>query len=378
MKTVRIITLHLAYGGIEKAVCQMASMFVEKYDVEIISVYDMPDAPAFPIDERVRVRYLLDEIPNRDEWRDCARRKDVFGLARESVRAARILHDKKKAVIDAISAIDDGVIITTRPEHNVLLSKYGRPDVYKLGQLHQDHCFDKKLLDSFRRDYGGLDAFILLTPGLADEVREIMRDNKHTKIVAIPNFLEHYPETIPERREKTILAVGRLVDVKGMDRLIRIFAAVHEKTPDWSLRIAGEGEERPALEALIEKLGISGCVKLMGMLTADEVEREMLSAAIYASTSKSEGLSFALVEAMSCGLAPVAYDVRVGPAATITDGVNGYLVPDGDADGYAARLLGLINDPELMAELSHAAVRRARDFSKESISRQWFDLLEER
>ena len=149
MKTVRIITLHLAYGGIEKAVCQMASMFAEKYDVEIISVYDMPDAPAFPIDERVRVRYLLDEIPNRDEWRDCARRKDVFGLARESLKAARILHDKKKAVIDAVSAIDDGVIITTRPEHNVLLSKYGRPGVYKLGQLHQDHCFDKKLLDSF-------------------------------------------------------------------------------------------------------------------------------------------------------------------------------------------------------------------------------------
>ena len=127
MKTVRIITLHLAYGGIEKAVCQMANLFAEKYDVEIISVYDMPDAPAFPIDERVRVRYLLDEIPNRDEWRDCARRKDVFGLARESVKAARILHDKKKAVIDAISAIDEGVIITTRPEHNVLLSKYGRP-----------------------------------------------------------------------------------------------------------------------------------------------------------------------------------------------------------------------------------------------------------
>ena len=323
-------------------------------------------------------RYLLDEIPNRDEWRDCARRKDVFGLARESLKAARILHDKKKAVIDAVSAIDDGVIITTRPEHNVLLSKYGRSDVYKLGQLHQDHCFDKKLLDSFRRDYGGLDAFILLTPGLADEVREIMRDNKHTKIVAIPNFLEHYPETIPERREKTILAVGRLVDVKGMDRLIRIFAAVHEKTPDWSLRIAGEGEERPALEALIEKLGISGCVKLMGMLTADEVEREMLSAAIYASTSKSEGLSFALVEAMSCGMAPVAFDVRVGPGATITDSVNGYLVPDGDEAAFAERLLALINSPELMAELSANAERRARDFSKENISRQWFDLLEER
>lgn len=57
MKTVRIITLHLAYGGIEKAVCQMANLFAEKYDVEIISVYDMPDAPAFP-DRRTRPRPL--------------------------------------------------------------------------------------------------------------------------------------------------------------------------------------------------------------------------------------------------------------------------------------------------------------------------------
>ena len=85
-----------------------------------------------------------------------------------------------------------------------------------------------------------------------------------------------------------------------------------------------------------------------------------------------------LVEGMSCGLAPVAYDVRVGPALIITDSVNGYLVPDGDADGYAARLLGLINDPKLMAELSHAAVRRAQDFSRENVSRQWFDLLEDK
>ena len=378
METVRIITLHLAYGGIEKAVCQMASLFAEKYNVEIISVYDMPDAPAFPIDPRVKIRYLLDEIPNRDAWHDCAIRKDVFGLARESVKALRILHDKKKAVIAAISEIDDGIVITTRPEHNVLLSKYGRSGVYKLGQLHQDHCFDKKLLDSFKNEYGGLDVFILLTPGLADEVREIMRGNKHTRVAAIPNFLEHYPEKLPERREKTIVAVGRLVEGKGMDRLIKIFAAVHEKAPDWSLHIIGEGEERPALEALIGELGLSDCVKLTGMLSAPEVEREMLSASIYASASKSEGFMLALVEGMSCGLAPVAYDVRVGPAYIMTDGVNGYLVPDGDAAGFAARLLELINEPELMAEISRAALRRAQDFSKENVSRQWFDLLEGR
>ncbi len=376
MKTVRIIALHLAYGGIEKAVCQMANMFAERYDVEIISVYDMPGGPAFPLDERVRVRYLLKDTPNRDEWHDALRRRDAVGFAQESVRAVKILHDKKKAVIDAIKAIDDGVIITTRPDHNVFLSKYGRKTVFKIGQLHQDHAFDKKLLASFRDDYYGLDAFILLTPGLADEVRGVMKDNKHTLVAAIPNFLEHYPGNIPEQREKTIVAVGRLVPVKSMDRLIKIFASVHEKAPDWKLKIIGDGEERGALEALIKELDLADCVTLTGALSAEGVEREMLSASIYASTSKSEGLSFALVEAMSCGLPSVAFDVRVGPGATITDGVNGYLIPDGDADDFAGHLLKLINEPELMAELSRAALLRAEDFSRENVSRKWFELLE--
>ena len=100
--------------------------------------------------------------------------------------------------------------------------------------------------------------------------------------------------------------------------------------------------------------------------------------AIHVVSSRSEGFPFVLMEAQSCGLPIIAYDVRVGPGATITDSVNGYLVPDGDEAAFAERLLALINSPELMAELSANAERRARDFSKENISRQWFDLLEER
>ena len=53
MKTIRILALHLAYGGVEKAICSMANLFVQRYPVEIISVYDMPNAPAYPLDEHV-------------------------------------------------------------------------------------------------------------------------------------------------------------------------------------------------------------------------------------------------------------------------------------------------------------------------------------
>ena len=91
MKKVRIIALHLAFGGIEKAICEMANVFAERYEVEILSVYHMPDSPAFPLDNRVKVRWLLDDIPNRDEWHAALSAHNLPGIARESIRAARIL-----------------------------------------------------------------------------------------------------------------------------------------------------------------------------------------------------------------------------------------------------------------------------------------------
>ena len=101
MKKVRIIALHLAFGGIEKAICCMANLFAERYEVEIISVYNMPNAPAFPLDGRVKVRYLLSDTPNREEWKAAFSGHDLAGFARESLRAVKILRDKKRAVIDA-------------------------------------------------------------------------------------------------------------------------------------------------------------------------------------------------------------------------------------------------------------------------------------
>ena len=76
MKKVYIFALHLAFGGIEKAIISMANIFCEKYDVEIISVYNMPDSPAFGLDDRVKVRYLLKDVPNREEWKAAIARKN--------------------------------------------------------------------------------------------------------------------------------------------------------------------------------------------------------------------------------------------------------------------------------------------------------------
>ena len=377
MKKVRIIALHLAFGGIEKAICSMANLFAERYDVEILSVYNMPDSPAFPLDERVKVRYLLTDTPNREEWRAALAARDLPGLARESLRAARILREKKRAVIDAVRSAGDGAVITTRPEDNVLLSKYGQPGALKIAQLHQDHRFDKRLVKSFQRDYGGVDVFALLTPGLAEEVRQMMQgNNSHTKTVYIPNFLERFPRNpLGREREKTVLAVGRLHAVKGFDLLIRLFSKVHSAFPEWKLRIVGEGEERGKLETLLSELNARDYVTLTGKKNAAGVEEEMLHASVYAMTSRSEGFPFVLLEAQSCGLPVVAYDVRVGPGFVVEDGVNGFLVPDLDTEMYRQRLAGLMEDAELRRQMAQASLNRAAAFSREKVGEMWYSLI---
>lgn len=375
MNTIHIIALHLAFGGVERAIINMANLFAARYNVEIISVYNMPNSPAYPLDARVKVRYLLDDVPNRAEWKAAAKWLHPVRFVKESARSVKILMGKRREVRRAIEGIDSGIVITTRHEDNLALSKYGRPGVLKIAQLHHDHNFEARYVSAFKHSYGNIDYFTLLTPGLAGEVGEMMRGTR-TKVVYIPNFLDRYPEE-PDfaAREKTVFAAGRLNFVKRFDKLIRIFAAVHEKMPDWKLRIAGEGEERPALERLIKELGAQDYVTLCGAMDAAGVEHEMCTAGIYAMTSASEGFSFVVLEAQSCYLPPVAFDVRVGPPFLISDGTDGFLVPDNDDAAYARRLEQLMRDDELRRAMGKAARTRSLDFSGEKIAQLWYEIL---
>jgi len=378
MKTVRIIALHLDFGGIEKAICSIANMFAERCEVEIISVYNMPNAPAYPLDDRIRVRYLLDDVPNRTEWKAALRARKPAKLVKESFRALKILVGKRLAVIKAIKNIEEGVLICTRHEDNILLSKYGHKEVLKIAQLHHDHRFNERLLNGFKNKYRNIDYFAQLTPKLQSEVRDIMRDNKHTKVVYVPNFLEYYPDmSAVESREKTILAVGRLTPVKGFDRLINIFSHIHAEAPDWKLRIIGDGEEREKLEECIISCGLSGYVELPGRMDSKGVEEEMKKASVYAMTSLSEGLPFVLMEAQSCGMPIVAFDVRVGPAAVVENNVDGFLVEDECYSNYEGMLLKLINDEELRKKMGKAAIISAQEYSKENVAKKWFSIIGE-
>lgn len=376
-KQVNIIALHLGVGGVEKAIVSMANLFAERYDVRLYSVYKLPGTPSMPIDERVSVRFLFWDVPNREEWKAAIRQRDLASFCRESVRSLRILFGKRRVVKKLIRNITQGVIITTRHEHNLPLSRYGAKDVLKIGQLHHDHRFEKKYIRGFRRGYRNLDVLCLLTPQLVEEARALMKGyNSHTELVYMPNFLEHYPAKVStDDREKTVLAVGRVTGVKRFGLLSEQFVRLHARVPDWKLRIIGDGEDLPRLRAWISERGAEDYIELPGQMDNRQVRAEMLRASIFAMSSSTEGFPFVLLEAQSCALPIVAYDVRVGPGFLVHDGEDGFLVPEGERKLYEDRLAELAADPERRARMGRKAVENAALFSKEKVAEKWYTVI---
>ena len=324
----------------------------------------------------MQVTYLTDVHPNREAFQQAVRQKNLPGILREGLYAVKVLRLKKQVLKQQFRKIQEGIIISTRNEDSVLLSKYGQKGVLKIAQLHHDHCFDKKLCRNFVRNYQNIDVFTLLTEQLCQEVTEMMKDNHHTKCVVMPNFLPDAPVS-PETAERCnqAVAVGRLHPVKGFLRLIRLWKHVYGRT-ETVLKIIGGGEQQEELEKEIIAQGLENAVILTGAMEHDDVLAEMRKSRFYAMTSFSEGLPFVVIEAMSQGLPAIAYDVRVGPRAIIEDEKNGFLIPEDDEMGFAQKAMLLAADSDLWDQMSCGALKRAKDFSEEALMTKWEKLFD--
>jgi glycosyltransferase involved in cell wall biosynthesis len=149
-----------------------------------------------------------------------------------------------------------------------------------------------------------------------------------------------------------ILGVGRLNPEKEYDALIRAFAELAPRRHA-RLMILGDGTERPALEALIDELGLRDRVLLPGFVANPYAY--MSRAAVVVLSSRWEGSPNVLVEAMACGTPVVATDCRSGPAELLEGGQLGPLVPVGDVTAMAAAIEQALDAPVPPDELKQRA-----------------------
>ena len=364
------------YGGVARTVTRLAGHLAETHEVHLHSLLRNADDPPYPIDPRVRVTWMIDNRrgrgrrgrPRHDPWaRPRWRRLDREPSVLEPDPGISAYTDL--VLRRALPELTPGVLVTTRPMLHLAAARWAPGQVLHIAQDHLNYQLRMRnptITAMLDQAVPTVDALVTLT---AADRRDYQRRYPGTLVEQIPNASPFPLGARAPLTDTIVVSAGRLTERKGFDRLIDAWGPLARRFPDWQLHIYGEGECRADLEQQVQRQGLADSVRLPGH-TAD-IEQALVSAGVYAMSSRVEGFPMVLLEAMTHGLPLVAFDCPRGPAEIIEDGVNGRLVGDHDVAGYARALGELMADSERRRRMGAASYARARSFQIETVGEEW-------
>lgn len=352
----------LEQGGAERVVSNLANQFVkENYEVLVTTQWQGKDE--FQLDHRVRRIHV--GLKEQDEGKN---RISKVLLRIKYLR--KCIKDENPDIVIAFAHKANYRALTATIGMKVPVVISVRTD--PVG--HYDSILDKIQIPLLFPRAAGC---VFQTEGQRDFFPEYLQQKSRIILNPVNDKYLNVPK--PETREKTVVQSGRLVDFKNQPMLLQAFFQVHEKHPDYDLKIYGPDSfdgTKEILEEIIKENHAEDFTHLMG--GSDELEKQLSKASVYAFSSDWEGLPNALLEAMALGMPIVATDCPCGgPRTVITDGVNGLLVPIKDAQAMAEGINRLIEDRELAEKLGENARKISEKINGVSIIAQWRDYIEE-
>lgn len=184
------------------------------------------------------------------------------------------------------------------------------------------------------------------------------------------------PPTASERSSTELLFVGRLVERKGVQYLIKAMPEILKKYPQATLTIAGDGPERENLLRQAAASGVDKHIRFYGALENAALRELYANAAIFVSPSLAEGLGLAVVEASGCGC-PVVTTHLPAIRDIIIDGVTGLTCRQEDSADLAAKVCFLLEHPELREPMGRAGRQLVQErFDWGTISHRYASLFE--
>ena len=373
-KKVSFLLLHLGYGGIESATINSANALSNKYDVELVSFYNLNNNQETKLNKNITIKYLYNGSPNRDEFISSVKNKNIISIFKEGFKALNILIKKKTLLTKYIKNCDAKYIVSTRVEFSSLLSDYGNSNSIKIAQEHHHHNNNQKYIRKLKNNYNRIDYLCALTTSLKEDYEKFLKDNKHTKIILLPNMLYDLPNKKTDLKNKNLISVSRLDEGKKIDEIIKIFSKINHENSN--LYIIGDGKEFNKLKDLIKELKLTKKVHMLGYLNKEQIEKYMLKSSIFLMTSISEGLPMVLLEAMSYGVPCIAYETDSGTSDIIDNNKNGYIIKNRDESEYIEKINDLINNSKKLNEFSNNSIQKSKDFSKDEILKIWYKILQ--
>lgn len=299
----------------------------------------------------------------------------VIPLYREDQSSANILSKfirKLKRVRCIVNSVSPDVVISVLPHVSfyVKLALWGKRTPVIFSDETSFARKDSRFVHFIRhRFYNAADAVVVLTE---NDIRLLGKNIP--KKVAI-----HNPVVCPvfngdfASKEEIVLAIGSLKEwgIKGFDLLFKAFSKVEGKYPDWKIVIAGDDKEpyKTKVLEMTNEYGLDGRVCILGYRS--DIIDIMAKASIYALSSRVEGFSLALVEAISQGCACVAFENH-GVINEVSCGGKGVLmVKDGDVEGFSESLERLMADETLRRQMAENGTECVKEYSLGSIVDKW-------
>lgn len=339
-------------GGTERVTSVIANKLREKgFIISIISCRNGRKS-LYPLEEDISLLSLEGEKISNSTIRKC---KNVISLK-------RIVKEKK---IDILIAVDVALYIYILPLQKMKLCK-------GIAWEHFNCHITPNGLVGISRKLATRYADCVVVLGKRDYNSYLKKYPKIKKIEFIYNPIALNLETSANINVKRVIAVGRLDEQKGFDMLINAWSRIEEKVPDWKLDIFGEGPLRKQLQDQIKNLNLKN-IYLKGYSV--DIEKEYINSSVFVLSSRYEGFVLALMEAQAKALPCVSFDCKEGPAELIDNGINGYLIEEGNEREFSEKLLELLLDEKMRKKFSENSRKDLDRFNIEKIIEKWNRLI---
>lgn len=351
---IAIIAPGLSNGGGERVAATLSNLLAARgYEVLFIAAYS--SVREYPLDRRIRFEAVQSE-----------RISGMFRLCERSLSILQMVRDFRAEVVLSLITFElVPLMFSGIPVIPSLRMDPGLSRVHKLRAMIQSFVFRRAL------------AVVFMT----EQARDYYRPAIRCKGVVIGNPLPpNLPDWDAANHRRVIMTACRLVPLKNVPMQIDAFARFHQLHPDYTLEIYGKADSPAYLDELIryrDSCGLADSVAFMGHSTS--IHEVMKSCAAFLMTSNYEGLSNAMLEAMAIGVPTISTDSPPGGArAYIIDGVNGALVPVGDADALSRAMCRVAESPDLMRAWSLNARTVRGILGADAICDQWEALIPRR
>ncbi|MGC5328368.1 glycosyltransferase [Brevibacillus sp. SYSU BS000544] len=266
-----------------------------------------------------------------------------------------------------------------------LITSFHGVDVSK--RVKQNRIYRIRLRKLFKKG----DAFTVVSEHMRNKLRKLGCPDKKITLIRSGidlNYFSQKPLPPVKNGEFRLLSVGRLVEKKGMDILIKSFAKLRRVYPRARLTIVGEGEERRRLKRLIKKYKLERYITMKGAKTRSGVRREMEACHLFVNASKTakdgnqEGIPNVIMESMAVGR-PVVSTFHAGIPELVDHQESGFLVKEGSVSELSDMMMQALFQYEMWSEIidnARAKVEKNHDISKQRLLLEnlYLDLIRRR